>query len=344
MREFINVFGTYRNYQYSKEDKISSRRHALYKDRTGEHIIKFLPKATPEMRRKISLLQKFRQNFEADTENASLYLTRAFPLESVYFDAARSPQYWAGYVMRCCCDKSLYEVGMRPKGFKDAFGDSWLTFLAVCASLCYGARLLRRKNILLSDIKPDNFLVTQKGLVYPIDTDGFSYFQSVSQPPLRYYLPEGEPLPKNGERYVQSEKNECYALSVLLFQMFTGWDFLGGKNGLKDLRKYDLIGEGEYAEFCRSRSVRAEYPPQNVKWMFYRRWYALPNHFRGIFLNLIYNHFYRLPTADGWYRMITEYRSRLQALGEDYPLIPARYDSCDSDLGKPSSDYILTVF
>ncbi|MDR1638139.1 MAG: hypothetical protein LBC41_11300 [Clostridiales bacterium] len=304
------VYGSKR-YTYSTDDKIDSPRHMIFYDTTGEYVIKLCSDKSEEA--KINRLVRFKENFESRNPEF-MYLVHAFPIESIYLTERKNN--WIGFVMRRCRDRTLEEVGIRTRGFKDHFGsDSYIEFLGVCASLCNCFQLLHRQRFLLSDVKPDNFLVTEKGEVYPIDTDGFSCAGSTSQPPLPCYWPEGEVY---SMPYRHTVEAESYALTVLLLQMLTGVS-LAGKSRVADLRYYDLAGFGEYAHAMETNDISAL---KGVKLLFYKRWFLTPRPIREVFLDVIYNRRCRLLTASGWYNLIVSCVNDLRVRGADTEIVP----------------------
>ena len=169
-----SVFGS-RCYTYSSENQIPSRRHSVFYDTTGEYVLKFFPARDDEIVKKIDHLIHFRENLPDKNPDYS-YLVSAFPIEMVYSSERKQKDEWRGFVMKRCRDRSLDAVGVRTLGFKEYFNiDSYVWLLSICASLCLCCQVLHLHKFLLSDIKPDNFFVTRRGQVYPIDTDGFSY-------------------------------------------------------------------------------------------------------------------------------------------------------------------------
>jgi serine/threonine protein kinase len=312
------VYGSKR-YSYSTDDKIDSPRHMIYFDISGEYVLKLCSDKSEEA--KINRLVKFKENFE--TRNPEfMYLVRAFPIESIYLTERKSE--WIGFAMRRCRDRTLEEVGIRTRGFKDHFGsDSYIEFLGICASLCNCFQLLHRQRFLLSDVKPDNFLVTDKGEVYPIDTDGFSCAGSSSQPPLPSYWPEGEDYSQTP--YKHTVEAESFALTVLLLQMLTGVS-LAGKSRVSDLRNYDLTGFGEYSEAIETGNTSSF---KGAKLLFYKRWFLAPRPIREVFLDVIFNRRCRILTASGWYNLIVSCVNDLRIRGDDSEIVPKRLPPVD---------------
>lgn len=313
-----SVFGS-KCYTYSSEDKLPSQRHPVFYDETGEYVLKFFPSRDDEIVAKIDHLIRFRENFLGKNPKYS-YLVSAFPIERVYSSEEKQPSEWLGFVMKRCRDKSLDTVGIRTKGFKEYFNaDSYVLLLTVCASLCLCCQTLHRNKFLLSDIKPDNFFVTRQGQVYPIDTDGFSYDGGPSQPPKPSYCP-GKADYDNVRSYCQNVETESYALTILLFQMLT--IDLSGNVTLDTIRSYDLLGVGEYAEALKGGMLKGR------RQLFYQKWFHMPQEFRDIFINAIYNRCYLLPTATGWYGLIKKHINTLNEQGADMKIVPDQLPPC----------------
>lgn len=324
------VFGS-KCYIYSSDDIIPSPRHAIYYDLSGKYVLKIMSDNSEETINKIDYMINFRRSFEIANPTYS-FLVASFPFESIYRCEKRDKSEWTGFVMKRCSDKSLEEVGIRTRGFKEYFQtDSYVAFLSVCANLCTCCQLLHRQKILLSDIKPNNFFVTKQGGVYPIDPDGFSHKGGSSQPPLPFYCPDeinhSKEIP-----YIQTVETESYSLTILLLQMLTGITFVG-KTNLAELRSYDLQGIGEYRDAV--KGVHQD-KMKGAKKLFYQRWFMMPPTFRDVFIDAIYNRCYRIPTATGWYNMITDYITKLNDEGynpkivpESPPLLGPEYNSTD---------------
>lgn len=320
------VYGEQRIYQYLPDTaQIKSPcRHALYSDSNNEYIIKLLPKASEETMEKIRWLAAFRQKWERNPQYGH-YVT-AFPVEEVFFKSGSSKK-WAGYVMKKCDDVHFELISSRPDAFQQEFENSYISLLCVCMHLCSCADFLQRRGMRLSDIKPNNFFVRSDCLVYPIDTDGFSvhlkkddgsFIWTESQIPLPIYRPGGTLSDASEKRYVQSWKTECYAISMLLLQVLTSRDFSANRfKELKKLRTYNLTMNPKEALRFDGTTVSEN------RLMFYKLWYALPQDFRDIFLNLIYgNVAYRLPTAGGWAYKISDYLNYLTSVGKEWTIPP----------------------
>lgn len=307
-----SVFGS-RCYTYSSEDQIPSQRHSVFYDETGKYVLKFFPSRDTEIVKKIDHLIRFRKNFP-DRNPKYSYLVSAFPIEMVYSTKKKQPDEWLGCVMKRCRDKSLDTVGVRAKGFKEYFdADSYVLLLSICANLCLCCQVLHRHKFLLSDIKPDNFFVTRQGLVYPIDTDGFSYNGGSSQLPQPNYCPSKTDC-DSVRSYCQNVETESYALTILLFQMLT--IDLSGNVTLDTIRSYDLLGNGEYAEALNGGKLPGR------RRLFYKKWFHMPQEFRDVFINAIYNRCYLLPTASGWYELLKKQIDKLKKQGADMKIVP----------------------
>lgn len=307
-----SVFGS-RCYTYSSENQIPSRRHSVFYDTTGEYVLKFFPARDDEIVKKIDHLIHFRENLPDKNPDYS-YLVSAFPIEMVYSSERKQKDEWRGFVMKRCRDRSLDAVGVRTLGFKEYFNiDSYVWLLSICASLCLCCQVLHLHKFLLSDIKPDNFFVTRRGQVYPIDTDGFSYNGGPSQPPQPSYCPSKTDH-NNVRSYCQNVETESYALTILLFQMMT--IDLSGNVTLDTIRTYDLLGVGEYAEALKGGKLPGR------RQLFYKKWFHIPQELRGIFINAIYNRCYLLPTASGWYKLLKKHINALKKQGADTKIVP----------------------
>ena len=321
------VYGEQRVYQYLPDTaRIKSPcRHELYSDTSDEYIIKLLPEASEETKEKIRWLAAFRRKWERNQEYG--HYVAAFPVEEVFSGCERRPEQWVGYAMKKCNDVHFELISSRPTAFRQEFGNSYTHLLGICMHLCSCADFLQRRGMRLSDIKPNNFFVRSDCLVYPIDTDGFSVhlkkkdggaFWTESQIPLPIYHPNGKERGVPGSRYAQSWKTECYAIAMLLLQVLTSRDFSPNRfKELKKLRKYNLTMNPKEALRFDETTISKN------RLMFYKLWYAMPQDFRDIFLNLIYgNVAYRLPTAGGWAYKISDYLNYLISVEKDWPVPP----------------------
>ncbi len=276
----------------------NSQRQAIHKvDSPSNLLVKFMAN-TPENRTKVDGLMDIRRKLEQSSNLK--YLAKAFPMDCVYSDASRSESAWCGFIMRDCSDDRSLNHLIIQTNCDEWFGeDTYRKMLRVCHSLCTCFDQLHQHELMVSDVKPDNFFVTQKGLVYPIDLDGFSVRGSYSQPPRPEYSNRDSIEPG----FVPDEESENYGLAMMLLQILTGTESL--RSDLARIREYDLEETGEEYDLFAKGSMRAI---RNLKKRrFYPAWYILPRCMRDTFVALLTTPHASLPTPKAWMTMFFSY-------------------------------------
>lgn len=94
------------------------------------------------------------------------------------------------------------------------------------ASIIWG---LHDKNYIVGDMKPQNLLVNDRGLVSIVDTDSFQVTDSTTSTTIHYcpvYTPEFTPpelLEKNISQIKQAKFHDCYRLAIVIYLLLFGY-------------------------------------------------------------------------------------------------------------------------
>ena len=117
---------------------------------------------------------------------------------------------------------------------KQAPGFNWLYLHTTALNIAIIVRDLHTRNYVIGDLKPDNFLVNNRGLVSIIDTDSLQIKDPDSKKVYRcnvaseQYTPP-ELLGKDLQTVDRSEAQDCFALAVVIWNLLFGDHPFDGK-------------------------------------------------------------------------------------------------------------------
>ena len=278
MTGFINkCYDMYGNvYDIDESTKYGSE-YLVYKHKC--YAVKFFQRELTEgFKRKLDVLVALKKEDSP--------FVRALPVLFLYKSESFIDSNICGYLMMKF-DKPISFIGDYTNSrfndnVEDRFKNDILSRMKILASLADCFVFYHSRDILLSDIKTDNFFVDPSDFtVFPIDSDGFSCHGENSE----YPRPEHSNLPVTTDleqikNYRQSLDTELYCLTALIFFMLTTRYF------------------NDYKEILSN----------NKKTKFPKNWSSFPEYIREQFFNAakgIYTNAY------GWKRIFDRYIGEL---------------------------------
>lgn len=218
---------------------------------------------------KRELTEGFKQKLDVLTElkKENSPFVRALPILFLYKSEQYIDSNICGYAMMKF-DKPIRYIGDYTNSrfndnVEDKFKDDILLRMKILASLADCFVFYHLRDILLSDIKQDNFFVDPSDFtVFPIDSDGFSCHGGNSEYPRPEYSDISEEInPTKIKNYQQSLNTELYGLTALIFYMLTTRNFSKYKKILREKKKENkgnFPGDWyTYPEYIREQFVNA---------------------------------------------------------------------------------------
>lgn len=276
----------------------NGRSRGVFRTDGSNYLVKIFPVKHRANYQKEKILKLIRLKYYLQEKYLNDPVHRAFPTNLIYADDLQKE--WIGYLMPIAEGRPLLQV-IAPgiPGYETTFSGilssvSKITLATICGNLCKAVAILHAENILLSDIKADNFFVTDTLDIIPIDLDGYSIAYSPCQLPIPQYRRDQDKKFKHP--YFQDIDTELFSLASLIFHMLTG------KNSLTEC----ALPEEQKLE-----QYKANYLENNADQFFYKLWYSYPQCIRTRLIKTSTG--YDAPTAAEWMRIFVEYIVALKA-------------------------------
>lgn len=162
---------------------------------------------------------------------APQHVSIAWPKELLEDDHGRCVGFLMPEIER---GKTLINVYHPSRRAKNAKGFNWLYLHTTALNIASSLQALHFNNYVVGDLKPDNLLVNERGLISIIDTDSFQIIDPNTQ--KIYYCPvsseEFTPREMFGKdlRAVERTKfQDCFGLAVIIWLLLFGYHPFKGK-------------------------------------------------------------------------------------------------------------------
>ena len=155
---------------------------------------------------------RYKENIISKLKNLNLSNSIVTPIEMLYNDK----QEFIGYTME---KKEGVELGkILLKKITDFFPSyTLIDTIDLAISIVEVFEEIKANSIIVGDVNPRNILVNNKDTIYLIDTDSFQ----IGSPSLAYMEEYRRPIHrnKNIQSYLRTYKDDCFAVSTILFQL-----------------------------------------------------------------------------------------------------------------------------